>query len=197
MLGEGEALSELLLHFAIPFAAFSYLRRPKEAFVASLIALLPDVDALLTGVHRSTSHSLVVVLALCDIALLLIRVVRPRLLGLGLLATLGFLSHLLLDLFTTYTPIFWPLVGWSPFISVNGGVHVSESVNLKVSLDLSTTTTEFTSFTVLDAPIFTSEGFAIALILIGAVFTNVYSDRLRGLFRRVVRRTANMSHGSK
>ena len=165
--------------------------------MASLIALLPDFDALLVGVHRSTSHSIVVVLAVCGIALLLIRVVRPRLLGLGLLATLGLFSHLLLDLFTTYTPIFWPLVGWSLFISLGGGVHVSESLNLKVSLDLSTTTTDFTPFTVLDAPIFTSEGFAIALILIGSVFVNIYSDRLRGLFGRVVRRTASLRQGSK
>jgi len=190
-------LSELLLHFAIPFAAFSYFRRPREAFVASLIALLPDLDALLIGVHRSTSHSLVVVLAVCGIALLLIRALRSRLLRLGLLVTLGLLSHLLLDLFTTYTPIFWPLVSWSLFISLDGGVHISESVNLKVSLDLSTTTTEFTPFTVLDAPIFTSEGFAVSLILIGSVFANMYSDRLRGLFGRVVRRATSLSQGSK
>jgi len=197
MLREGEALSELLLHFVTPFAAFSYFRRPREAFLASLIALLPDVDALLIGVHRSTSHSLVVVLALCGIVLLLIRVVRPRLLRLGLLATLGLLSHLLLDLFTTYTPIFWPLVGWSLFINLGGGVHVSESVNLKVSLDVSTTTTNFTPFTVLDAPIFTSEGFAVSLILVGAVFVNRYSDRLRSFFRRVVRRTVGLHQGSE
>jgi len=165
--------------------------------VASLIALLPDLDALLVGVHRSTSHSIVVVLTACGLALLVIRAVRPKLLGLGLLCTLGLLSHLLLDLFTTYTPIFWPLVGWSLFISLGGGVHVSESLNLKVSLDLSTTTTDFTPFTVLDAPIFTSEGFAIALILIGSVFVNIYSDRLRGLFGRVVRRTASLRQGSK
>ena len=165
--------------------------------MASLIALLPDLDALLIGVHRSTSHSLVVVLAVCGIALLLIRALRSRLLRLGLLVTLGLLSHLLLDLFTTYTPIFWPLVGWFLFISLDGGVHISESVNLKVSLDLSTTTTEFTPFTVLDAPIFTSEGFAVSLILIGSVFANMYSDRLRGLFGRVVRRATSLSQGSK
>ena len=103
-------MSDLLIHFAIPFAAFSYFRRPREAFVASLIALLPDIDALLIRVHRSTTHSLVVVLAACGISLLTIRSLRPRLLGFGLLATFALVSHLLLDLFTTYTPIFWPLV---------------------------------------------------------------------------------------
>lgn len=36
MLDEGWALSELLLHFAIPFGAFSYFRRPREASAASL-----------------------------------------------------------------------------------------------------------------------------------------------------------------
>jgi len=196
MLGEGEALSELLLHFAIPFAAFSYFRRPREAFVASLIALFPDIDALLIGVHRSMSHSLVVVLAVCGVAFLMIRVLSPKLLGLGLLATLGLLSHLLLDLFTTHTPVFWPLVSWSLFISIGGGVHVSESLNLKVNLHMSTTTTDFTPFTTLDAPIFTSEGFALSLILIGAVFVNGYSGRLRGLLKRFVRRTVCTSHGS-
>lgn len=184
ILGDDEALSEPLLHFAIPFAAFSYFRKPREAFAASLIALLPDVDALF-GVHRSMTHSLVVVLASCGIMLVLMKAVRPKLVRFGVFATLGLLSHLLLDVFTTYTPILWPLVNFSLFVSVDGGVHMSEIMNVKVNLDVSTRTTDFTSFTALDAPLFTSEGFAIALILIGAVLVNLYSDRLRLFFRRV------------
>lgn len=47
-------LSELLLHFAIPFAALSYFRGWKVALVASLVALLPDVNALLHA-HRHSN----------------------------------------------------------------------------------------------------------------------------------------------
>lgn len=175
-------MSELLLHFAVPFAAFSYFRRPREAFAASLIALLPDVDALIR-VHRSWTHSIVVVLAACGVVLLLIRAFRPRLLGFGLLATLGLVSHLLLDLFTTYTPILWPLVGWSIFVSLDGGVHISKGLNFNLGLKVSTRTTDFAPFTVLDAPIFTSEGFIIASVLIASALLSRYSKALKGLFR--------------
>lgn len=165
--------------------------------MASLIALLPDIDALLFRVHRSTTHSLVVVLAACGISLLTIRSLRPRLLGFGLLATFALVSHLLLDLFTTYTPIFWPLVGHSLFVNVDGGVHISGGLNLDVGLNVSARTTEFARFESLNATIFTSEGFVIALMLIGPVFVNVYSDKLRGLFGRFVRRMAGLHTGSE
>lgn len=160
-------MSELLLHFAVPFAAFSYFRRPREAFIASLVALLPDIDALI-GVHRSWTHSILVLLAACGAMLLLLKALKPKLLRLGLLAALGLMSHLLLDLFTGYTPILWPLLSCSIFISANGGVHISQGLELNMSLRILTRETDFTPFATLDAPLFTSDGFAIASMLIAS-----------------------------
>jgi membrane-bound metal-dependent hydrolase YbcI (DUF457 family) len=54
---------ELIIHFTIPFIALTLLGLDvKRALPLSLLALLPDLDALFL-VHRSLSHSLVVVFA--------------------------------------------------------------------------------------------------------------------------------------
>jgi len=180
-------LSEVLLHFAIPFAAFSYFRKPKEAFLAGLIAVLPDLDVLM-GVHRSWTHSLLVVLAFCGAMLLLVRFLRPELLGFGLLATLALISHLLLDLFTTYTPILWPLASHSFFICFNGGVRISGNMHVYVDSEVSAEPTSLAHFESLDGPIFTSAGFIIAVMLIASVLLSKYSETLRNLFRAATER---------
>jgi len=172
-------VSELLLHFAVPFAAFSYFRRPREAFLASLIALAPDMDVVI-HVHRSWTHSLIIVLSVCAVALMLAKVLKPRLLGFGFLATLALVSHLLLDTFTTYTPVLWPLVSQSLFIGLNGGVRIGSDVQAYLKPEVSLKPTVFTHFQYLDAPIFTSEGFIIAVILISFALLSRYSGRLRG-----------------
>ncbi|MBS7644127.1 metal-dependent hydrolase [Candidatus Bathyarchaeota archaeon] len=175
-------MSELLLHFAVPFAVFSYFRRPKEAFLLSLVALLPDLDVLI-GIHRSWTHSVIVVLAFCGVALLLVRVLRPKLLGLGFLAVLALISHLLLDLFTTYTPLLWPLISQSFFVSFNLGVRMGESMRVYVLPKVLVMPTSFAHFQYLDAPVFTSEGFVVAVILISSALLSRCLKPSKRLFK--------------
>jgi membrane-bound metal-dependent hydrolase YbcI (DUF457 family) len=87
----------------------------KKALPISILAVLPDLDALFL-VHRSLSHSLVVVLGVTVPLLLLTYKFKPRLQGYVLLALLAVASHLILDLFSGYTPILWPLYGYSVWI---------------------------------------------------------------------------------
>ncbi len=177
-------MTELLLHFTVPFAAFSYFRKPKLAFLASLFAVLPDLDVLV-GVHRSWTHSIFVVSAFCGIMLLLIRVLKPGLLDFGFLVSAALVTHLLLDLFTTYTPILWPLTGQSFYVSFRSRVRVDESVHLYVDPRVSTHPTDFTPFQFLDGPLFTSEGFVISLVLVTCVFLSRYSSKLRAVLEQL------------
>ena len=176
-------MSDFLLHFAVPFAAFSYFRRPKEAFLLSLVALLPDVDVVL-GVHRSWTHSAVVLLALSGATLLLIKALKPELLHLGLLAALALLSHLVLDIFTTHTPILWPLIPQSLFLSFDGRVIIGEGVQAYALIRVHAKPASFTRFDHLDAPICTSESFAVACILVGSALLSRHLGALRSAFRK-------------
>jgi len=177
-------MSELLLHFVIPFAAFSYFRKPKKAFLASLFALLPDLDVLMY-VHRSWTHSIIIILASCGVILLILKVFNSKLLDFGFLATLALISHLLLDLFTTYTPILWPLVSQSFFVNLTGGVKISGNIRVYVNSEVLVEPTSFAHFESFDAPIFTSEGLIVAVMLVAPVLFSKYSEMLRKLLRKV------------
>ena len=104
---------EPLIHFIVPFVALMLVDvEAKKALPISLLALLPDLDALLL-VHRSNSHSIVVVLSVAAPLLLLAYKFKPRLCGYAFLALLAVTSHLVLDVFAGYTPLLWPLYGCS------------------------------------------------------------------------------------
>lgn len=88
---------EPLIHFVVPFTALTLLGvRIKKALPISLVALLPDLDTL-SWVHRSLSHSLIVLWVVVAPLLMLAR--RWRLHGYVWLASLAVASHLVLDLF--------------------------------------------------------------------------------------------------
>ncbi|MBS7659884.1 hypothetical protein KEJ28_04275, partial [Candidatus Bathyarchaeota archaeon] len=64
---------EPLLHFTIPFLSFLLVGvQPKKAFLLSLLALVPDLDALFL-VHRSFTHSIVCISIILLIAVLMLR----------------------------------------------------------------------------------------------------------------------------
>jgi hypothetical protein len=170
----------------VPFAAVSYFKKPKEALITSLIAMLPDLDALLR-VHRSITHSLIVDLALSGIALIIIKIAKPKYFGLGIVATLALLSHIFLDLFTTYTPIFWPLSNQSIFITADSNALISHTITTNFILNVYTTPTKFAQFESLDAPIFTSQGIAISAVLLAAITTTKLST-ISKLSLRIKRR---------
>jgi len=136
-------------------------------------------------VHRSWTHSIIVILAFCGVMLLIFKVFNSKLLAFSFFATLALISHLLLDLFTTYTPILWPLVSQSFFINLGGGVKISENMQVYVNAEVSVEPTNFTHFGSLDAPIFTSEGLVIGVMLAVPALLSRYSETLRKLFRKV------------
>ncbi|MFQ5710341.1 MAG: metal-dependent hydrolase [Candidatus Geothermarchaeales archaeon] len=156
-------MSELLVHFAVPFAALVLLGSGfRRASFASLFALLPDLDALLR-VHRSFTHSLIIVLVF---ALPLFVLAQGLSRDFMLLALLGVSFHLTLDLFTGYTPLLWPLYGDSLLIWAELGAHIASPSSLSLDVGLLTTPTTFSYLESLDAPLFTGEGLITSLILL-------------------------------
>ena len=154
---------EPLLHLAIPLALFriSGLDR-RTAILGGLVALMPDLDVLLM-VHRSMTHS-AFLLALVAVPAYLAaqRFGRERLVA---VLAAAWASHIFLDLFTGYTPILWPILGWDLWLNWGLTVKVASSPHLLLDTIVLSRATSFTPLTGFDAPLFTSSGLGISLLL--------------------------------
>lgn len=161
-------MPELLIHFAVPFALAKAKLKLRDSLIVGIVALLPDLDALLY-VHRSWTHSLIVTGALIIPALALTYRYKRQYFWLVAACYLAIVSHLLMDLFQTYTPILYPLICHSIWIRVEGNVTISSISNvpsLNANAKVLYEATDFAKFVTLDAPIFTSEGFIISFLLV-------------------------------
>lgn len=161
---------EPLLHFVVPFASLRAIGLDwRRAALASAIALTPDLDVIFL-VHRSLSHSAVlpaaVVLALMAFTFLIPADKRNAARMVILLGAFGVSTHLLLDLLTYYTPILWPLLNNSFFISIDLQLRMGSLPMVAGSVELLAEPTVFEPFTSFDVPVLTGEGVSVALILL-------------------------------
>lgn len=164
---------EPLVHFVVPFAALMLAGVEfRKALPISLLALLPDLDALFL-VHRSLSHSVVVMLIGIAPFLLLTYKFKPRVHGYALLVLMAVASHSILDVFAGYTPILWPLYGYSVWIKTELVAHIGSSPSLLPSVQLLMKPTTFQPFQSLDAPLFTGEGLILSTVLLLPVLLKV------------------------
>lgn len=155
---------EVLLHFVVPFSALSLGGASlRKTLFACSIALLPDLDFLL-NVHRSMTHSAVALAAVILPALIFLWRTKYRVYV--LLAAAGLLSHLVLDLFSDYIPILWPLYNQSVYIAVRSTAHAGSGLEISFSDEMLTKPTSFEPPTIVDAPIFTSQGFIASTLLL-------------------------------
>jgi len=173
---------ELALHFAVPFALTAPVLGIRRAIAVSLISLLPDLDVFL-HVHRSPSHSIILLLVVCLAAAGLVRRLKPKYLGLVSVGCLALLSHPIMDLFSTYTPILYPLVLESFYLDFEGRLMIGGSTMPSSTAQIDTTPTIFESFHRLDAPIFTSEGFIVSLLLVAIPFLIVAMQHAQTRFQ--------------
>jgi len=91
---------------------------------------------------------------------------------------LALASHPILDIFTGYTPIFWPLYSYSIWLQVAGMVHLSVHSLQTFSLywQMLIKPIYFQTFESLDAPLFTGEGLILSVMLIVSL---LFSARTR------------------
>jgi len=165
---------EPAIHFIVPFIALTLAGvNLRKTLPISLLAVLPDLDVLFL-VHRSLSHSLVVVLSVAAPLLLLTHKFRPRLHSYGLLALMSVASHLVLDLFAGFTPIFWPFYGYSVLIQAELVAHIGSSPSLTPSAQLLTKPITFQFLQSLDVPLLTGEGLILPAVLLLPVFFKAF-----------------------
>jgi len=179
-----QRMPELALHFAVPFALAAPVLGVRRAIVVSLISLLPDLDVFF-HVHRSPSHSVILLLVASLVAVGLVRGLKPKFLGLALAGSLALLSHPVMDVFSTYTPIFYPLMLESVYVDFEGKLTIGSSATPSSTAQVNTTPTVFESFQRLDAPIFTSEGFIVSLLLVAIPLIMVFLLRVQTRSKRI------------
>jgi len=138
----------------------------RRAIVVGIVGMLPDVDALL-HVHRSMTHS-IIILTILSLIPLYITSFKLKEKSLALLSFLSLTTHPIMDMFQTYTPIIYPISNFSFQVSVKGNVLISQSITPYIQFQITSTQTSFQNFSMMDAPIFTSEGFIISLLLVAA-----------------------------
>jgi len=166
---------EPLLHLVMPFTALTlYGLEWRKALPLALLALLPDFDVLF-HVHRSMSHSLVVI-SLVGLPLLMLayRLNNPQIGWLGFLAVY---SHIALDVFAGYTPILWPLYGNSVWIQTELRAYISSTPTVIPALNVAMKPTQFIAFQSIDAPLLTGKGLIISIILILPILVNVLGKK--------------------
>ncbi|MEM2430327.1 MAG: metal-dependent hydrolase [Nitrososphaerales archaeon] len=168
---------EPLIHFIIPFTALTLLNvRVKKALLISLLAILPDLDAIFL-IHRSFSHSIIIILIVITLLLPLMKKLKIH--GYALLVTLSLVSHPILDLFSGYTPILWPFYSYSIWIQAELMVHIASSPSFALSMKLLEKPTIFQQLSSLDAPLFTSEGIILSIVLIMPIMMRIFIARYR------------------
>jgi len=156
---------EPLLHFVVPFASLRAVGVDlRKATFASLIALTPDLDVAFNS-HRSPTHS-AVVLGFVLVTFLVLTWKRKTTRPLVLLAAFGVFSHLLLDLFQTSTPLFWPILRQPISLWPNPSFHMWSEVLV------------WYPGSWLDAPLITAEGLGISLILLAPTIAQIVQRRL-------------------
>ena len=157
---------EPLIHFAVPFFVLTLFGLEwRKTLPLSLLALLPDLDALFL-VHRSFTHSIIVVSIVAVVVLLLLQAFKPQFTKYGLMGLFSVTTHLVLDVFTGFTPIFWPLYGYSIWVKLDLTVHVGGTPSLALNAYLLTEPAEFQHLTSLDAPLLTGEGLILSMVLL-------------------------------
>jgi len=170
-------LVEPLLHFAIPFASLRAVGLDlRKVLFASLIALTPDLDVLFQ-VHRSQSHSFVL-LALVTLPLLVLTWNRNTLRSLVLLGAFGVSAHLVLDLFQSSTPVLWPLLNESFWIRVTLHLHMGSAVAVTGPARVHVEPTVIERFTSFDAPVLTGEGLVLSTILLAPTLVRILLNRV-------------------
>jgi membrane-bound metal-dependent hydrolase YbcI (DUF457 family) len=122
-------LVEPLLHFSVPFASLKAVGLDWRMVVfGSAVALAPDLDVLFRF-PRYLGHSAAIVGFVLLAAALLTFLVpeQKRKTAQLVVAVTAFAvtTRLLLDLFSGFTPLFWPLL--------NNSYAISSTVNLRIS----------------------------------------------------------------
>ena len=171
-------MPEPLIHFLIPFVVLGFcgITLKKSLALASL-AILPDLDVLF-HIHRSITHSAVVLILLLIPIALFIKLKYPNYFRDSLAGGLVVLSHPVLDVFDTYTPFFYPLYKKSVFVLCHLTTDMSELSDLHFLFEIKTVSTSFSLIAPnTEGTVFSGFGIVIGLIVLVGVIAKWRADR--------------------
>jgi membrane-bound metal-dependent hydrolase YbcI (DUF457 family) len=163
---------EPIAHFALPLAALLLLRLElRTAAPLALLGVLPDLDSLLL-IHRSFSHSIIILGLLFLMILLAVRRYRPAHQRTVILGFLVVASHLVLDL-GSLTPILWPVYPFDIALKFSLNIVLGNGLGLSPSLNVTQAPTTFGRVPGLDYPLFTEQGVLLTAVLMVPVLYNL------------------------
>ena len=170
---------EPIIHFVVPLAALMLLGiKLRTAVPLAILGLLPDLDSLLL-IHRSFSHSIIVIGLLFSTIFLIVRHYKPAHQGIVVLGFLVVASHLILDL-GGLTPILWPIYPFDVAAKFSLNIVVGNGLGLSPSLNLTQAPTDFSRMPSLDYPLFTEEGLLLTIVLLLPVLYNLAKSNHKG-----------------
>lgn len=167
---------ELLLHFMIPFVLLVTLGfKPRKAVPLALLGVVPDLDVFLL-VHRSISHS-IFILFLAWSPVMVYAFIKPGCRRFAALGLLVLLSHPLLDVMGSSTPILWPIIENSIHFRFSLNARASGLLSISPQFEFSSIATMFDRATILNYPIVTGEGLMLSFFLLAPIIYNSLRSR--------------------
>lgn len=174
-------MPEPLIHFIVPLFLLIMLGiNVKKSVLLSSLAIIPDLDVIF-GVHRSSSHSIIVILISTITIVLILNYLRMGKKSEYLLAVLVLLSHPFMDMFGWYTPILWPATDKSIYIFTELTTNMNNLLDLNLIFNVNFEKTVFYKINGGDGPIFTSQGFGITLVLLTGLVLKNLSIKVNGI----------------
>jgi len=156
---------DVFLHFLFPYALLTLIGlKAEKAIPIALLGVLPDLDVLFY-VHRSPSHSAVVIFAAYIIPLIAVWFYRreyARYVVLGFLATV---SHPVFDMLGGYTPILWPLYDKSIMVSMQMTLSINPDIRLQTSYAVRQIPTVFPRLDSFQALVFNGPGGLMSILI--------------------------------
>ena len=153
------------MHFVLPFVAFMLLGLDlRRALPIAVLGIVPDLDVLFL-VHRSVSHSVIVIGLVTFPFFMYSWKFKPEWLSTTWLCFLALSSNPILDLFFGFVPVFWPLYPFSIWLKVGLDVRLGSDFILIPFLNFVQVPTVFNRRNLIEGGLFTSESVIITIIL--------------------------------
>jgi membrane-bound metal-dependent hydrolase YbcI (DUF457 family) len=156
-------MPDLLTHYVAGLLISSRLLRLRYAMLIALVGLLPDIDVLFR-IHRWITHSLVITSIISLIIAMITLFFFRRYFQIMILATILYILHIILDLFTASTPILWPIYNNAIMIKIGvDGILRSDKINIVFNSTLYYEPADFSQRDEIEGPLIS--GIGVILII--------------------------------
>ena len=163
-------MPEPLIHFIIPFIVLLLIGLSiKKSVLLSSIAILPDFDVLF-HVHRSITHSAIFLILICIPIIAFVKLKYPNYFHDSITGSLVLLTHPILDVFHTYTPILYPLYTKSIYVVCELVTDMNNISDLRFLFDIRIGEEGFGIISSsIDGVMFSSLGVGISLVILTGI----------------------------